>query len=68
MSFWQFLGNIAVSDQGKTVQRMSENMSVSSDVTVYTQMGSFGTDGSAWLGSGATGIGAVFNFNNNNEG
>ncbi len=76
MSFWQFLGNLAVSDQGKTIQRVSENTSVSSDGTVYTrmgnvttgsdgsvytQMGTFSADGSTRLGGGATGIGAVFN-------
>ena len=76
MSFWQFLGSLAVSDQGKTVQRVSENTSISSDGTVYTrmgnvttgsdasvytQMGSFSTDGSTRLGGSATGIGAVFN-------
>ena len=63
MSFWQFLGNIAVSDQSKTVQRVSENTSVSSDGTVYTRMGNVttGSDGCTRLSGGATGIGAFFN-------
>lgn len=76
MSFWQFLGNLAASDEGKTIQRVSENTSISTDGTVYakmgkvttgsdgliyTQMGSFSTDGSTRMGGGATGIGAVFN-------
>lgn len=76
MSFWQILGNLAAFDEGKLIQRVSENTSISSDGTVYTkmgnvttasdgsvytQMGSFSSDGSTRLGSGATGIGAVFN-------
>jgi len=80
MSIWEFLGSLAVSDQGKTVQRVSENTSVSSDGTVYTrmgnvttgsdgsvytQMGSFSSDGSTRLVGGATRIGAVFNSTKN---
>jgi hypothetical protein len=34
---------------------------VGSDGSVFTQMGSFSTDGSTRMGSTATGIGAVFN-------
>ena len=34
---------------------------VGSDGSVFTQMGSFSTDGSTRMGSAATGIGAVFN-------
>jgi hypothetical protein len=76
MSFWQILGRFAVSDTGETVQKVSDNTSVSSDGTTYTkmgsttvgsdgsvftQMGSFSTDGSTRMGCTATGIGAVFN-------
>jgi len=76
MSFWQILGRLAVSSEGETIQRVSDNTSVSSDGTTYTrmgsttvgsdgsmftQMGSFSTDGSTRMGSTATGLGAVFN-------
>ena len=76
MSFWQIFGRLAVSDEGETIQRVSDTTSVSSngttytkmgsttvgsDGSVFTQMGSFSTDGSTRMGSTATGIGAVFN-------
>ena len=76
MSFWQILGRLAVSDEGETIQRVSDTTSVSSNGTTYTrmgsttvgsdgsmftQMGSFSTDGSTRMGSTATGLGAVFN-------
>ena len=76
MSFWQILGRFAFSDQGETIQKVSDTTSVSSDGTTYTrmgsttfgsdgstytQMGSFSTDGSTRMGSTATGLGAVFN-------
>ena len=76
MSFWQIFGKSAVSDQGETIHRISYTTSVSSDGTTYTrmgsttvgsdgstftQMGSFSTDGSTRMGSTATGLGAVFN-------
>lgn len=76
MSFWQILGRLAVSDEGETIQRISDTTSVSSEGTTYTkmgsttfgsdgsvftQMGSFSTDGSIRMGSSATGIGSVFN-------
>lgn len=76
MSFWQILGRLAVSSDGETIQRVSDNTSVSGDGTTYTrmgsttmgsdgsmftQMGSFSTDGSTRMGSTATGLGAVFN-------
>ena len=76
MSFWQILGRLAVSSEGETIQRVSDNTSVSSDGTTYTrmgsttvgsdgsiftQMGNFSTDGSTRIGSTATGLGAVFN-------
>jgi hypothetical protein len=76
MSFWQILGRLAVSSKGETIQRVSDTTSVSSDGTTYTrmgsttvgsdgsmftQMGSFSTDGSTRMGTTATGIGAVFN-------
>ena len=75
MSFWQILGRLAVSSEGETIQRVSDNTSVSSDGITYTrmgsttvgsdgsmftQMGSFSTDGSARMGSTATGLGAIF--------
>lgn len=76
MSFWQIFGKSAVSDQGETIQRISNTVSVSSDGTTYTrmgsntfgsdgstftQLGSFSSDGSTRMGSSATGLGAVFN-------
>ena len=76
MSIWQILGRLAVSDEGKTIQRISDTTSVSSDGTTYTrmgsttvgwdgsmftQMGSFSSDDSTRMGSAATGLGAVFN-------
>ena len=76
MSFWQILGRFAFSDQGETIQRVSDTTSVSSDGTTYTRMGSttfgsdgsvftqtgsFSSDGSTRTGSTATGLGAVFN-------
>ena len=76
MSFWQILGRFAFSEEGETLQRVSDTTSVSSDGTVYTkmgsttvgsdgsvftQMGSFSSDGSTRMGSTATGIGAVLN-------
>ena len=76
MSFWQILGKLAYSDSGESIQRVSETTSISSDGTVYnrmgnttvgsdgsffTQMGSFSSDGSTKMGNTATGLGAVFN-------
>jgi len=76
MSFWQFLGRLAFSDKGETLQQVSDSTYVSSngttytrlgdttigsDGTAYTQMGEASSDGSFRLDSGATGIGAVFN-------
>ena len=76
MSFWNFLGRLAISDEGETIQRVSDTTSVSSNGTTYTTMGnntfgsdgssftqtgSFSSDGSTRLGSTATGLGAVFN-------
>lgn len=76
MSFWQILGRLAVSIDGETIQRVSDTTSVSSNGTIYTrmgpntvgsdgsmftQMGSSSSDGSARMGSTATGLGAVFN-------
>ena len=75
MSFWQILGNSAISDQGETIQRMGSSTSISSkgtifnhmgctttgsDGSIFTQMGSFSSDGSTRMGSTATGLGAVF--------
>ncbi len=76
MSFWNFFGNLAVSDEGKAIQKLSDTFSVSSDGVTYTtmgsftngsdgssftKMGSFSSDGSTRLGNTATGLGAVFN-------
>jgi len=76
MSIWQILGRLAVSSEGETIQQISDTTSVSSDGTTYTrmgsttvgsdgsmftQMGSFSSDGSTRMGSVATGLGAVFN-------
>ena len=76
MSFWQILGKWAYSDSGESIQKVSDTTSISSDGTVYnrmgnttvgsdgsvfTQMGSFSSDGSTRMGSSATGLGAVFN-------
>ncbi len=76
MPIWQILGRLAVSNEGETIQRISDTTSVSSDGTTYTrmgsitvgsdgsmftQMGSFSSDGSTRMGSAATGLGAVFN-------
>jgi hypothetical protein len=64
-----------VSDQGETIQRLGDSTSVSSkgtvfshmglttlgsDGSVFTQTGSFSSDGSSRMGSSATGFGAVF--------
>jgi hypothetical protein len=66
MSFWLILGRLAVSDEGKTITRVSDSTSVSSDGTTYTrngsttvgseesmftQMGSFRSGGSTRMGS-----------------
>jgi hypothetical protein len=76
MSFWQILGKWAYSDSGESIQKVSDSTSISSEGTVYnrmgnttvgsdgsvfTQMGSFSSDGSTRMGSTATGLGAVFN-------
>ena len=76
MAFWQIFGKSAVSDQGETIQRLGDSTSVSSngtvfsqmgsttvgsDGSVFTQMGNFSSDGSARMGNAATGLGAVFN-------
>jgi len=76
MSFWQIFGKSAVSDQGETIQGITDTVSVSSNGTTYTRMstttmgsdgsiftqiGNFSSDGSTRMGSTATGLGAVFN-------
>lgn len=75
MSFWNIFGNLAVSDEGKTIQKVSDTLSASSDGVTYTtmgsftngsdgssftKMGSFSSDGSTRMGNTATGLGAVF--------
>ena len=74
--FWNIFRNMAVSDKGETITRLSDttsvsstgvtytqmgNMTVGSDGSTFTQIGSFSTDGSVRMGSSATGRGALFN-------
>ena len=76
MSFWQILGRLAISNDGETIQRVSDETYVSTtgvtytqmgpttvgtDGSVFTQMGSHSSDGSTRVGDTATGLGAVFN-------
>jgi hypothetical protein len=76
MSFWQILGRLAISNDGETIQRVSDETYVSTtgvtytqmgpatvgtDGSVFTQMGSHSSDGSTRMGDTATGLGAVFN-------
>jgi hypothetical protein len=78
MSFWNIFGKMAVSDEGETIQKVSDTFSISSEGVTYTtignittgsdgssftKMGSFSSDGSTRLGSFATGIGSVFDEN-----
>lgn len=75
MSFWNIFGKMAVSNDGETVQKLSDTFSVSSEGVTYTKMGNttFGSDGSTYIkmgafssdgsvrmGNTATGLGAVF--------
>jgi hypothetical protein len=75
MSFWQILGNFAFSDSDETVHKISDSLSISTEVTSYTtkglttvgsdgsvfiQQGCFSSDGSTRMGSVATGLGTVF--------
>jgi len=50
MSFWNIFGNMAVSDKGETITRLSKNTSVSSEGVTYTKMGNmtYGSDGSSY--------------------
>ncbi len=74
MSFWNIFGKTAISDTGETIQKVSDNLHVSSsgvtyttlgsfttgsDGSVFTKMGSFSSDGSTRMGNTATGLGAV---------
>jgi hypothetical protein len=74
MSLWSIFGKTATSDTGETIQKIDDTFSVSttgttytkagnttmgSDGSVYTQMGSFSSDGSIRMGAGSTGIGAI---------
>ena len=76
MSFWQILGRLAISNDGETIQRVSDETYVSNsgvaytqmgpttvgtDGSVFTQMGSHSSDGSYRMGDTATGVGSVFN-------
>ena len=75
MAFWNIFGNMAVSENGETITRMSDtvsvsssgvtytkmgNMTVGSDGSNFTQMGDFSIDGSVRMGGMATGRGALF--------
>ena len=75
VSFWQILGNLAFSNSGETVHKISDSLSISTEGTSYTtmglttvgsdgsvfiQQGVFSSDGSTRMGSVATGLGAVF--------
>jgi hypothetical protein len=75
MSFWNIFGKIAVSDEGETIQKVSDTFSVSSEGVTYTTMGNFtngsdgstftkigafSSDGSTRIGNTATGLGSVF--------
>jgi hypothetical protein len=75
MSFWNIFGKMAVSDEGETIQKLSDTFSVSSEGVTYTtmgnfttgsdgssftKMGSFSSDGSTRIGNTATGLGSVF--------
>ena len=75
MSFWQIMGKLAISNDGETIQRVSDETYVSNsgvtytqmgpttvgtDGSVFTQMGSHSSDGSTRMGDTATGLGAVF--------
>lgn len=76
MSFWNIFGRFATSDKGETIQKVSDTISISSDGTtftkmgsttvgsdgsVFTQMGSYSSDGSTRMGNTGTGLGSVFN-------
>jgi len=75
MSFWNIFGKTAVSDEGTSIQKLSDTYSVSSDGVTYTtlgnfttgsdgstftKIGSFSSDGSTRIGNTATGVGSVF--------
>jgi len=75
MSFWNIFECFAVSSTGETITKLSDEYSVSSkgigytrmgdttvgsDGSVFTQMGTFSSDGSVRMGNTATGRGGVF--------
>ena len=51
MSFWQILGRLAISNEGETIQRVSDETYVSTTGVTYTQIGAttVGADGSVFL-------------------
>ena len=55
MSFWNISGNMAVSDKGETITRLSDTTSVSSTGVTYTKMGNMtvGSDGSTFTQMGS---------------
>lgn len=78
MSIWNIFGSFATSDQGETITKVSKDLAVSSrgvtyttmgdttfgsDGSVFTQQGPFSTDGSTRMGNIATGVGSIFNDN-----
>jgi len=76
MRNWTIFGNVAISDTGETLQKISDSMSISSSGVTYQQLGNmmvgsdgssyqqmgdtFSSDGSTRVGSFTTGLGAVF--------
>ena len=82
MSFWNIFGRLAVSDQGETIQKVSDSTFISSKGTVYTstgkytngsdgsvftQTGDFSSNGSIRMGHVATRLGAVFTSHNEDD-
>ena len=54
MSFWQILGRLAISNDGETIQRVSDETYVSNTGVTYTQMGPtpVGKDSSVCISAG----------------
>ena len=55
MSFWQILGRLAISNDGETIQRVSDETYVSTTGVTYTQIGAttVGADGSVFTQMGS---------------
>ncbi len=82
MGIWNIFGRFATSDEGETIQKVSDTTSVSSNGIVYTtigpfthgsdgseynQLGCFSSDGNSRMGNTTTGLGAVFIKSQRNE-